>query len=386
MLWHGSAMAWQCYQCQVTTKQHRQEPLKMTPIPKKPWDIVAVDFGGPYPDGHYNLVAVDKRTRYPEVQQTHSTAFKPTKRGLKTMFATHGTPRQLESDNGPPFNSKEFVEFANEEGFHHHRVTPEHARVNGEVESFMKMLNKIEHISHFQGEDKQTAIQNMLTGYRSTPHPATGVTPYEELMNRHVRTKLDYQHRKEDVESMRDIAVNERDEAYKDRLKKNAENRNTKRHTFIIGDYVLLKQAKKNKWSTAYEPAFYTIYRIDGSSIAARRVTDGREICRDASRFKLANAVIQNMEEIPESGNAEPDSEEWRESLLSNANPEPVGKVEPGEPEGMCTAEEATISNPKKSTPKKTPDTNPRPQASLLRRLYHLRMDMQPERCKDNLY
>ena len=58
----------QCYECQVATKQYRQEPLKMTEIPEKPWQVVSVDFGGPYPDGHYNLVVIDKRTRYPENQ------------------------------------------------------------------------------------------------------------------------------------------------------------------------------------------------------------------------------------------------------------------------------------------------------------------------------
>ncbi|XP_015768379.1 PREDICTED: uncharacterized protein K02A2.6-like [Acropora digitifera] len=64
----------QCHECSVTTKQHRQEPVKVTDIPKKPWDVCAVDFGGPYPDGHYNLVAIDERTRYPEAAKTHSTA------------------------------------------------------------------------------------------------------------------------------------------------------------------------------------------------------------------------------------------------------------------------------------------------------------------------
>ncbi len=107
---------------------------------KEPRDVIAVDFSGPYPDGHYNLVAIDKRTRYPEVVKTHLAAFQPTTEKLKTMFATHGTPRQLESDNGPPINSREFAEFAKSEGFHHHRVTLEHARVIGEVESFIKLL------------------------------------------------------------------------------------------------------------------------------------------------------------------------------------------------------------------------------------------------------
>jgi len=59
----------------VTTKQHQKEPIKSTEILKKPWDIVPVDFTGPYPDGHYNLLAIDKRTRYPDVGRTHSTAF-----------------------------------------------------------------------------------------------------------------------------------------------------------------------------------------------------------------------------------------------------------------------------------------------------------------------
>ena len=58
----------QCYECQVTTKQHRQKPVKMTVITEKPWESIAVDFGGPYPDGHYNLVVTDKRTRYPDVE------------------------------------------------------------------------------------------------------------------------------------------------------------------------------------------------------------------------------------------------------------------------------------------------------------------------------
>ena len=76
-----------CYACQVTTKLHRQEPVKVTDT----WDVIVVDFSAPYPDGHYNLMAMKKRIRYPEVAKTHSTTSKPTMEKLKTMFVTHGT-------------------------------------------------------------------------------------------------------------------------------------------------------------------------------------------------------------------------------------------------------------------------------------------------------
>ena len=45
----------------------------------------------------------------------------------------------------------------------------------------------------------------MLASYRSTLHPATGVTPYEALMNRQVRTKRDAQYKqpKDQIEYLR---------------------------------------------------------------------------------------------------------------------------------------------------------------------------------------
>ena len=100
-------------------------------------------------------------------------------------------PERLESDNGPPFNSFNFINFASKMGFKHHRVTPEHPRANGEAESLMKVLNKAEQILHSEERSSNSALQYMLMGYRSTPHPATGYSPYEALMKRNVRTKLD---------------------------------------------------------------------------------------------------------------------------------------------------------------------------------------------------
>ena len=60
---------------------------------------------------------------------------------------------------------------------------------------------------------------------------------------------------------------------------------------------MLVKQLRRNKWSTPYEPVFYVVCSIRGSQITARRVTDGRTVCQCASQFKLANAVINTIDE-----------------------------------------------------------------------------------------
>ena len=128
----------------------------------------------------------------------------------------------------------------------------------------------------------------MLMGYRSTPHPATGYSPYEALMKRNVRTKLDYgsfsisrKYHKMERE------ITKRDKQYKQKWNNQHRNPKVKKHQFKIGDRVLLKKKKQNKWSSACEKEFYFIIGISGSTIEAKRKSDGRTMQRDASKFKL---------------------------------------------------------------------------------------------------
>ena len=153
----------------------------MTNIPSQPWDRVSIDHGGPYPDGHYNLVMIDKKTRYPVVESVPSTNFHTNRERLKHIFATYGTPRRIESNNGPPFKSKEFKEFAKQEGFQHHREgdTPSS---KSEWRSREMHANPKQHQTNCKSARQKpswrhNAIQDMFIAYRSTPHPATGVAP-----------------------------------------------------------------------------------------------------------------------------------------------------------------------------------------------------------------
>ena len=60
------------YQCQLSTAENKQEPVKPPEIPETAWHTLSADFGGSYPDGHYNLVVIDKRTSVPVIEQTTS--------------------------------------------------------------------------------------------------------------------------------------------------------------------------------------------------------------------------------------------------------------------------------------------------------------------------
>lgn len=222
------------------------------------------------------------------------TDFQINKKKLKHIFATNGTPRRIESDNGPPFNYEEFNEFAE-----HHRVTPLNPRANGEVERFMQTLKKTEQIASLQGKnrlERRNAVKDMLIAYRSTPHPATGIAPYEALKGTTVRMKLDYLE-PEPQRNEKDDIMDRRDAEYKQRMKQQREWRTTRENNLFLGDYMLVKQPRKNKSSTPYEPVFYVVCSIRGSQITARGVTDGRTVCQDASQFKLANAVINTTDE-----------------------------------------------------------------------------------------
>jgi hypothetical protein len=52
------------------------------------------------------LVVIDAYSRFPEVEIVSSTSAKSTILKLERIFATHGIPKVLKSDNGPPFQSQ----------------------------------------------------------------------------------------------------------------------------------------------------------------------------------------------------------------------------------------------------------------------------------------
>ena len=72
---------------------------------------------------------------------TSTTTYK-TNAALKGIFAQHGLPLSVSSDNGLQLRSEEFAKYMEETGINHHRVTTKWPEANGEVKRQNQSLEK----------------------------------------------------------------------------------------------------------------------------------------------------------------------------------------------------------------------------------------------------
>ena len=89
-----------------------------------------MDHAGPF-CGKIYLILIDAHSKWMEVHTVLSTSAENTITKLRTIFATHGVPEQLVSDNGSGFTSAEFRQFMNHNGIKHTLVSPYHPASNG---------------------------------------------------------------------------------------------------------------------------------------------------------------------------------------------------------------------------------------------------------------
>ena len=79
-------------------------------------------------------------------------------------------------DNGPAFNSKELGNFSTARGILIMNSYPYHPQGN-EAEYFMKPFRKAVKIAIVTSRPSQQAADDLISDYRSSTHPATGVAP-----------------------------------------------------------------------------------------------------------------------------------------------------------------------------------------------------------------
>lgn len=300
-----------CLACQAVTNDHAREPLKMSELPNHPWEHVAIDFCGPLPSGHYLLVIVDEYSRFPVVEIVASTAAKATILALHKTFATFGIPATVKSDNGPPFQSRDFAIFANQLGFTHRRVTPYWPEANGMVERFMRNINKLVKTAKTENANWMTELHNLLRNYRNTPHSTTGETPASVIFSYKPRSKLP-----EIIEPVNhddEHLLRSRDEAQKSRMKSYADTkRRTRHHDISVGDHVIVRKPTHylGKNESLYDTRILVVISRHGDTIVAR-YGDGKCIKRNISQFKRMTDARQHERRDYRNSEIVDDEEDW---------------------------------------------------------------------------
>lgn len=302
-----------CIPCQATGLAPPPEPLQMSQMPEHPWMEVSADFYGPVPTGEHILVVVDEHSRYPEVDIIKSTSSVSVIPKLDRMIATHGVPRVIKTDNGPPFNGADFRNYSKEKGFTHRKITPYWPKANAEAERFMRTMGKAIRTAHADGKNWRPALNQFLLNYRATAHSTTGVSPAELLFGRTIRTKLP-----EPIAHTQNTKASKRDAEAKKKMKNYSDKKTGARQSSIKeGDLVLLKQKKLDKFTTNFGTKPRRVVKRQGSMVivdvdgkrAARNVTHVRKL-PTGRRF---NIVDQDDMEVDDDLDPQPDVQQQRE-------------------------------------------------------------------------
>ena len=162
------------------------------------------------------LLLVDYYSRYIEIAKLSRPTSGEVIMHTKSIFARHGIPETVISDNGPQFSSKEFSQFADKYCFVHVTSSPYFPQSNGEAERAVQTIKQLLK----KAEDPYVA----LLAYRNTPLHL-GYSPAQLLMCRRLRTSVPTIRSLREPEIPDKFTVSQHDKKEKDRQKTNYDSR-----------------------------------------------------------------------------------------------------------------------------------------------------------------
>uniref|UniRef100_A0A8C9UY15 Gypsy retrotransposon integrase-like protein 1 n=1 Tax=Scleropages formosus TaxID=113540 RepID=A0A8C9UY15_SCLFO len=174
----------QCAKCNTHRNSNAKEPLIPHTLPGRPWAKIGTDLF--QHNGSEYLLCVDYYSKFPEIAKLTDMTSQNVIIALKSMFARHGIPDIVISDNGPQYASLEFKCFAESWEFEHKTSSPGYAQSNGQAERAVQAIKTM--VTKSEGEKGDPCIA--LLEYRNTPLDDIGLSPAQLLMGRRLKTKL----------------------------------------------------------------------------------------------------------------------------------------------------------------------------------------------------
>ena len=171
-----------CQEC-IRRSQPPKEPLQAHEVPQEPWERIAMDYF--YMNGRLYILICDYFSKFPFLFQVKTTSFANLKDHLEELFSVEGIPDEIMSDNGTPFNGKEFSSYLTGLGIRHTTSSPNYPRSNGFIERQIQTMKRLIEKANSSGRSHQEA----LTGLRAQPLGDGLPSPSEILHGRSLVTR-----------------------------------------------------------------------------------------------------------------------------------------------------------------------------------------------------
>ena len=120
----------ECSDCQRSIQKTMKQPIQPNKVPQNCWEEVSVDLFGPLPSRKQIVVIQDLASRYPIAKIVNSTKACAVIPVLRETYNTFGNPDVQKSDNGPPFNSQQMVDFTAPRSITQIKTPPYHPAPN----------------------------------------------------------------------------------------------------------------------------------------------------------------------------------------------------------------------------------------------------------------
>jgi RNase H-like domain found in reverse transcriptase/Reverse transcriptase (RNA-dependent DNA polymerase)/Integrase zinc binding domain/Integrase core domain len=313
-----------CETCVLLQKDPPPAPMKRTPMPKSAWDFLALDYYSTEdPLSLKILVMQDYYSKYVKLTFVKSTDTKGATEFLEKAFDDEGMPSRIITDNGPPFQGDEFVNWCKSRKIKVTKSTPALPRANGMIERFMQSLSRVLRALKTNGNLTTTnafkAVKLLVFTYNRRPHSVTERTPFSLLKGREssdIFPAASNDQVSQEYEELEPVVTHKQLEGkrYMDKYA------HAKDVEVSVGDEVAIKNVSKSKLDSNFKPVWYKVVEKKGTELTLE--LGGKFTKRNANHVvKRPKQQIENKNSFSPSQNDAAATPNDKESQSSSPKP-----------------------------------------------------------------
>ena len=185
-----------CAKCQLNRPQPYPEPTENIPTQVEgPFTHLGLDIIGPLKptsnNNQYILVVVDYFTKWVEAEPTESITSKDVVKFLIKVFARHGVPQVITTDNGVQFTSDMTKVFLDLYDVYVKFVSTYHPESNGLTENRNKEIGKLLRLLGTENRDWDEVLPSALWALRTVKNSTTNHSSFELVYGREDQQPFD---------------------------------------------------------------------------------------------------------------------------------------------------------------------------------------------------